>query len=61
MTSLRQRMTGVMQVRNLSPRTQAIYIPEVGLFARRASESARRGTAPTVIDDSRVYHPLAPS
>jgi len=59
MTSLRQRMTEDMQVRNLSPRTQATCVPQVALFARRTSESARQRTAPTVIDDSRVYHPLA--
>jgi hypothetical protein len=59
MTSLRQRMTEDMQVRNPSPRTQATYILHVSLFARRASQSARQGTVPTVIDDSRVYHPLA--
>ena len=34
MTPLRQRMTEDMQVRNLSPRTQATYILQVSLFAR---------------------------
>lgn len=61
MTSLRQPMTEEMQVRNLSPRTQATYLLEVTPFARGTSESARRGIAPTVIDESPVYHPLAPS
>jgi hypothetical protein len=60
MTPLRQRMTEGMQVRSLSPRTQATYILQVSLFARRPSESARQGTAPTVIDDSRVYTPWPP-
>ena len=34
MTSLRQRMIGDMQVRNLSPHTQASYVQQVSLFAR---------------------------
>ncbi len=34
MTPLRQRMTEEMQVRTLSPRTQAAYILQVSLFAR---------------------------
>jgi hypothetical protein len=34
MTPLRQRMTEDMQVRNLSPRTQATCILQVSLFAR---------------------------
>ncbi len=34
MTSVRQRMTEDMQVRNLSPRTQTTYILQVSLFAR---------------------------
>ena len=39
MTSLRQRMTEDMQVRNLSPRTQATYILQVSLFARHFHRS----------------------
>jgi site-specific recombinase XerD len=34
MTMLRQRMTEDMQVRNLSPHTQASYLQQVSLFAR---------------------------
>jgi len=34
MTRLRQRMAEDMQVRNLSPRTQATHILQVSLFAR---------------------------
>jgi integrase/recombinase XerD len=34
MTVLRQRMTEDMQVRNLSPHTQALYLQQVSLFAR---------------------------
>jgi integrase/recombinase XerD len=34
MTALRQRMTEDMQVRNLSPHTQASYLQQVSLFAR---------------------------
>ena len=34
MTSLRQRMIEDMQVRNLSPHTQASYVQQVSLFAR---------------------------
>ncbi len=34
MTPLRQRMTEDMQVRNLSPHTQASYVQQVSLFAR---------------------------
>jgi len=39
MTSPRQRMTEDMQVRNLSPRTQATYILQVSLFARHFHRS----------------------
>jgi integrase/recombinase XerD len=38
-TSLRQRMTEDMQVRNLSPRTQATYTLQVSLFARHFHSS----------------------
>jgi len=34
MTSLRQRMIEDMQVRNLSPHTQASYLQQVSLIAR---------------------------
>ena len=34
MTVLRQRMTEDMQVRNLSPHTQASYLQQVSMFAR---------------------------
>jgi len=34
MTLIRQRMTEDMQVRNLSPHTQASYVQQVSLFAR---------------------------
>jgi integrase/recombinase XerD len=39
MTPLRQRMTEDMQVRNLSPHTQASYVQQVSLFARYFSRS----------------------
>jgi len=39
MTSLRQRMIGDMQVRNLSPHTQASYVQQVSLFARHFRQS----------------------
>ena len=39
MTPLRQRMSEDMQVRNLSPRTQATYILQVSLFARHFHRS----------------------
>ena len=32
MTSLRQRMIEDMQVRNLSPHTQTVYLRQVSLF-----------------------------
>ena len=34
MTTLRQRMMEDMQVRSLSPQTQATYVQQVSLFAR---------------------------
>ena len=34
MTPLRQRMIEDIQVRNLSPHTQASYVQQVSLFAR---------------------------
>ena len=39
MTVLRQRMTQDMQVRNLSPHTQASYLQQVSLFARHFGKS----------------------
>src|SRR5260370_22036839 len=39
MTPLRQRMTEDMQVRNLSPKTQAVYLQQVSLFARYFNKS----------------------
>lgn len=39
MTRIRQRMTEDMQVRNLSPHTQASYVQQVSLFARYFNKS----------------------
>src|SRR6266478_2205125 len=39
MTSLRQRMTEDLQVRNLSPHTQKSYLEQVSRFARHFSKS----------------------
>jgi integrase/recombinase XerD len=39
MTPLRQRMLEDMQVRNLSPHTQASYVQQVAQFARHFSQS----------------------
>jgi integrase/recombinase XerD len=39
MTVLRRRMTEDMQVRNLSPHTQASYLQQVSLFARHFAKS----------------------
>ena len=39
MTPLRQRMIEDMQVRNLSPHTQASYVQQVSLFARHFNKS----------------------
>jgi integrase/recombinase XerD len=39
MTSLRRRMTEDMQVRGLSPQTQATYVQQVSLFARHFNRS----------------------
>jgi len=38
-TSLRQRMTEDMQVRNLSPLTQSSYVQQVSMFARHFDKS----------------------
>ena len=42
MTPLRQRMTEDMQVRNLSPHTQASYLQQVSLFARHFNKSPQQ-------------------
>src|ERR1700745_2789728 len=39
MTTLRRRMMEDMQVRSLSPQTQATYVQQVSLFARHFSRS----------------------
>ncbi|MGO8717769.1 MAG: phage integrase N-terminal SAM-like domain-containing protein [Acidobacteriaceae bacterium] len=39
MTSLRQRMTEDMQVRNLALNTQISYVQQVSLFARHFNKS----------------------
>jgi hypothetical protein len=39
MRSLRRRMTEDMQVRSLSPHTQATYVQQVSLFARHFNKS----------------------
>jgi len=39
MTTLRRRMTEDMQVRSLSPQTQATYVQQVSLFARHFNRS----------------------
>ena len=39
MTSLRRRMTEDMQVRSLSPQTQATYVQQVSLCARHFNRS----------------------
>ena len=39
MTSLRQRMTEDMQVRNLALNTQTSYVQQVSLFARHFNQS----------------------
>ena len=39
MTSLRQRMTEDMQVRNLALNTQTCYLQQVTLFARHFNKS----------------------
>ena len=38
-TSLRQRMTEDMQIRNLSPLTQSCYVQQVSMFARHFGKS----------------------
>ena len=48
MTVLRRRMTEDMQVRNLSPHTQASYLQQVSLFARHFAKS------PDVLDPEHI-------
>jgi hypothetical protein len=48
MTVLRQRMTEDMQVRNLSPHTQASYLQQVSLFARHLQRDDYDGRLPTI-------------
>jgi hypothetical protein len=51
MTSLRQRMTEDMQVRNLALNTQMSYVQQVSLFARHFNKSPEQ-LGP---DDIRAY------
>ena len=64
MTVLRQRMIEDMQVRNLSPHTQATYILHVSLFARHFGKSPEL-LGPEEIRDYQLYltnqRKLAPS
>jgi len=54
MTPLRQRMTEDMQVRNLSPHTQASYLQQVSLFARHFHKSPEQ-LGPEQIRAYQVY------
>ena len=64
MTSLRRRMTEDMQVRSLSPQTQATYVQQVSLFARHFNRSPEL-LGPEEIRSYQVYltneRKLAPS
>jgi integrase/recombinase XerD len=64
MTPLRRRMTEDMQVRSLSPRTQATYVQQVSLFARHFNRSPEL-LGPEHIRSYQVYltnqRKLAPS
>ena len=64
MTPLRQRMIEDMQVRNLSPHTQASYVQQVLLFARHFNQSPE-ALGPEQIRAYQVYltneKKLAPS
>src|ERR1700736_3351208 len=64
MTSLRRRMTEDMQVRSLSPQTQATYVQQVSLFARYFNRSPEL-LGPEEIRSYQVYltneRRLAPS
>src|SRR5215471_15984535 len=51
MTPLRQRMLEDMQIRNLSPNTQASYVQQVSLFARHFGKSPLELSP----DDIRTY------
>ena len=54
MTSLRQRMTEDMQVRNLALNTQTCYVQQVSLFARHFDKSPER-LGPEEIRAYQVY------
>src|SRR5262249_13927602 len=54
MTPLRTRMTEDMQVRNLSPHTQASYVQQVSLFARHFNRSPEE-LGPEDIRSYQVY------
>src|SRR6266700_8212783 len=54
MTSLRQRMTEVMQVRNLALNTQTCYVQQVSLFARHFNKSPEQ-LGPEDIRSYQVY------
>ena len=54
MTSLRQRMTEDMQVRNLALNTQTSYLQQVSLFARHFQKSPEQ-LGPEHIRDYQVY------
>jgi integrase/recombinase XerD len=54
MTSLRQRMTEDMQVRNLALNTQTVYLQQVSLFARHFERSPEL-LGPEHIRDYQVY------
>src|SRR6478672_4544835 len=64
MTPLRRRMTEDMQVRSLSPQTQATYVQQVSLFARHFNRSPEL-LGPEEIRSYQVYltneRKLAPS
>ena len=64
MTPLRRRMTEDMQVRNLSPQTQDLYVQQVSLFARHFNKSPEL-LGPEEIRSYQVYltneRKLAPS
>jgi integrase/recombinase XerD len=64
MTTLRQRMLEDMQVRSLSPQTQATYVQQVSLFARHFNRSPEL-LGPEEIRSYQVYltneRKLAPS
>jgi integrase/recombinase XerD len=54
MTSLRQRMTEDMQVRNLALNTQTSYVQQVSLFARHFN-NPRKQLGPEEIRSYQVY------